>query len=320
MLCLGIEATAHTFGVGIAAADGRMLANVKKTYLPKIGSGLVPREARDHHRRVADGLIADALAAADCTMEDIDVLSFSQGPGLPPCLHVGKDVVTRLAKQYKKSIVPVNHCIAHIEIGRQQTGLGDPMTVYVSGANTQVIGFANGRYRVFGETQDIGIGNALDKLGRTLGLPFPAGPEIENLAKKGSWTTLPYSVKGMDLAFSGILTAAEKKQGSKENVCFSFQETTFAMVTEVTERAVAHTGKEAVLLTGGVAANKRLQKMLQTMCTERGARFAVVPAPYAMDNGAMIAWTGLIMHKKTKPGTLTILPRQRTDDVPVTWR
>ncbi len=325
MLCLGIESTAHTFGIGIAESGGKILANVKDICLPKTGWGLIPAEARAHHQTVAPQLIERALAEAKISLQDIDLFSYSQGPGLPPCLHVGKNVIAKLATENRKPIIPVNHCIAHIEIGLAQTKLEDPVTLYVSGANTQVIAFSGGRYRCFGETQDIGIGNALDKLGRSLNVQFPAGPKIEELAKRGSYFDLPYSVKGMDLSFTGLVTAAERAAKMKPvpDVCHSFQETAYAMLTEVAERAVAYAGKTEVLLTGGVAANQRLQEMVRIMAEERGAEYAVVPKPYAMDNGAMIAWTGLVLSGKGKaltPKTVTIKPRQRTDDIEVTWK
>ncbi len=136
----------------------------------------------------------------------------------------------------------------------------------------------------------------LDKLGRILGLGFPAGPKIEELAKKGKYLQLPYVVKGMDVSFSGILTKAEQlfEQGkvTKEDLCFSVQETCFAMVTEVTERAMAHTEKTELVLVGGVGANQRFCQMLNLMCQERKAKFYNVPQELARDNGAMIAWEG----------------------------
>jgi N6-L-threonylcarbamoyladenine synthase/protein kinase Bud32 len=217
----------------------------------------------------------------------------------------------------------VNHCVAHIEIGKLMTGLADPVTLYVSGGNTQVIAFTEGRYRIFGETLDSGIGNVLDQFGRTAGLAHPGGPKIEQLAKGGKYVPLPYVVKGMDLSFGGILSEATRKlhAGAKlEDLCYSLQETSFAMLTEVVERAVAHTGKSEVLLTGGVAANKRLQEMLQIMCKERGARFAVVPAEFSGDNGLMIAWTGLLAHNAGQRQAIAetvIRPRWRTDEVDV---
>ncbi len=104
----------------------------------------------------------------------------------------------------------VNHCIAHVEIGCFATGCRDPIVLYASGANTQVIGYLNGRYRIFGETLDIGIGNALDKFARSKDLPHPGGPHLEKLAKEGKYIELPYTVKGMDLAFSGLVSAAKE--------------------------------------------------------------------------------------------------------------
>jgi tRNA A37 threonylcarbamoyltransferase TsaD len=144
--------------------------------------------------------------------------------------------------------------------------------------------------------------------------------------KGGKWIGLPYVVKGMDQSFSGIVTEAKKKLDHREklkDVCFSMQETMFAMLTEVVERALAHTGKNEVLLTGGVAANKRLQEMLGLMCRERGGKFAVVPREYSGDNAAMIAWTGVLAKQHgAKPldaKKAEILPRWRTDQVDVTW-
>jgi universal protein Kae1 len=322
MISLGIESTAHTFGVGVVK-DGKILSSEFSVYRPEKGWGIIPLNAAKFHVENSDFIIQRALEKAGIGAEDVDIISFSQGPGLPPCLKIGLAKAKEFSEKYGKPIVPVNHCISHIEVGRLTTNAKDPVTVYVSGGNTQILAFSEGRYRCFGETMDIGLGNALDKTGREIGLDFPAGPKIEALAKNGNWIDLPYVVKGMDLSFSGIVTECVKrhKAGEKlENICFSLQETCFAMLTEVTERALAHLGKNEILLTGGVAANKRLQEMLKTMCEERGASFHAVQKEYSGDNGAMIAYTGLLMHTSGRvPKILDILPSQRTDDVEVTW-
>jgi glycoprotease/Kae1 family metallohydrolase len=336
MICLGIESTAHTFGIGIVTDKGKVLANAWDMYRPPGGWGIKPQDAARHHKSVSREVLEKALSQAKLSLKDIDFVAFSQGPGLPPCLREGLEFAKSVSRKAAKPpsavsrtnrivaspLIGVNHCIAHVEIGKLCTGVKDPVTMYVSGANTQVLAFAEGRYRCFGETMDVGIGNALDKFGRESGLGFPAGPKIEALARKGSYLDLPYVVKGMDLSFSGIITEAltRRKRGeSPESLCFSLQETMFAMLTEVTERAMAHTGKTELLLTGGVAANSRLQEMLGIMCRERESVFHAVPREFAGDCGANIAWLG-ILHKKsgmkTKPG---ILPRQRTDDVDVRW-
>ena len=330
MIALGIEGTAHTFGIGIVDGKGNVLANVKDMYKPKRGWGIHPTEAAEHHRNVSEEVLKSALEKVKLSLNDIDVIAFSQGPGLPPCLLATMNFAKKLAKEFKKPLIGVNHCIAHIEIGLLKTGAKDPITVYVSGGNTQIIGFVSGKYRVFGETLDKALGNALDTFARECGLEMPGGPKIEELAKRGKYVELPYVVKGMDLSFTGIVTDAIrkfKKGVPLEDLCYSLQETCFAMLTEVTERALAHTGKNEVLLTGGVAANHRLQQMLRFMVEDRGGRFFVVPREFAGDNGAMIAWLGLLMAKSLRrklkhltPDKVDITPYQRTDEVEVRWK
>jgi len=331
MLVLGLEGTAHTFGVGIVDDKGNVLANARDMYKPTAG-GIHPTEAGKHHSDVAENVLQRALDDAKIDWNNIDFIAFSAGPGLAPCLRATLEFAQELAKKHDKSLLPVNHCVAHVEIGRQFTGATDPIVLYVSGGNTQVIGYAAGKYRVFGETLDIAIGNAIDTFIREAGGGFPGGPIMEKLAadaraKKGenAYIELPYVVKGMDLSFSGIVTAALQrlKTSSLEDVCFSFQETCYAMLVEVTERALAHTGKNECLLTGGVAASKRLQEMLRMMCEERGARFFVCPSEFAGDCGANIAWAGLVAAKSgqklLEPSEADFNSRWRTDEVEVTW-
>lgn len=328
--CLGIESTADDFGVGIATFDGKIIANVNDVYIPERG-GIHPREASRHHAAVAGRVITEALRRAGIKPKEISVIAFSQGPGLGPCLRVGATAARALAAYLGKPLVGVNHCIAHIEIGKMVSGARDPVTLYVSGGNTIVAAFEAGKYRVFGETLDIAVGNCLDVFAREAGLKprvdKPLGAIVEELASKGkSFIPLPYTVKGMDLSFSGLLTAAinllHEGKHPLEDICFSFQEIAFSMLTEVTERALAHTEKREVLLTGGVAANKRLQSMLRTMCEDHGARFCVVPKEYATDNGAMIAWTGVLCYKHgiTIPIERSYVRlKWRLDEVEVPW-
>jgi len=211
-------------------------------------------------------------------------------------------------------------------VGRWKTQARDPVTLYVSGANSQVLAYRAGHYRVFGETLDIGIGNALDKFARSVGLAHPGGPRVEELAKQASqYIPLPYTVKGIDFSFSGLSTAAQEahKKHALPDVCHSFQETAFAMLVEVTERAVAHTGKKEVLLAGGVGANMRLRQMLGMMCEDRGIEFYVPEKRFMGDNGAMIAYLGLLMFKagyRTQVQDSRVDPDFRPDEVVVKWR
>jgi len=303
MICLGIESTAHTFGIGIVNDRGDILADEKDVYRPELGKGIVPQEAAEHHRRVNGYVLEKALKKSGLKIDDIDLIVYAAGPGLPPCLLAGADFSIELSKKYKKPLVQVNHCLAHVEIGKLFTKTKDPIFVYLSGGNTQIIAFIEKFYRIFGETMDIPLGNCLDMVAREMGLQMPGGTAIENLAKKGKYVELPYVVKGMDVSFSGIGTAAIQlfRNGvAKEDIAFSLQETCFAMLTEVAERAVAHTGKKELLLVGGVAANIRLQEMMRKMCEEREGKMYFVPNQYSGDNGVMIAWTGLLAYKNKK--------------------
>jgi len=326
MLCLGIEGTAHTFGVGIVNSRGKILSNVSRVYVPPKG-GTHPRDAAQFHAANARTVLNGSLKAAKVDIEDIRLVAFSGGPGLGPCLRTAATAARALASWLDVPIVSVNHCIAHVEIGRLTERAKDPVTLYVSGGNTQVIAFDAGRYRVFGETLDIPVGNCFDVFAREVGLPHPGGPHVERLAKEGKkYIPLPYVVKGMDLSFSGLMTEAVRKHrtgADLRDLCFSLQETAFAALVEVTERAVAHTEKQEVMLTGGVAANRRLREMLKSMAKEHGAKFFVPPMEFCADNGGMIAWMGILAWKhgvrQRLEGTV-VKQRWRTDEVDVPWR
>lgn len=324
MICLGIECTAHTFGIGIVDSDGRILSNERDMYKAPAGKGIIPAEAAEHHKKVSERILKSALEKAKIELGEIDFIAYSAGPGLPPTLLAGEKFAEGLAKKIKKKLIPVNHPVAHLEIGILTTEAKDPVYVYLSGGNTQIIAFTEGRYRIFGETEDIAIGNCFDVFAREVGLPMPGGPGVEMIARSGKYVELPYVVKGMDLSFSGILTKARRLFRSgvpKEDLAFSMQEVCFSMLTEVTERAVAHTNKKEVLLVGGVVANKRLQAMMRKMCEDRGANMFVVPEEYSGDQGAMIAWVGILSEKSGYKQKIEdkINPNWRIDQVEITW-
>jgi N6-L-threonylcarbamoyladenine synthase len=332
-MILGIESTAHTFGVGIVN-KGKILVNIKDSYVTEKG-GIIPVESAKHHREIAPSLYEKAISQARIKEDEIKAIAFSQGPGLAPCLLAGLKFTKELARKLNIPVVPVNHCIAHLEIGKI-TGARDPVLLYVSGANTQIISYAADKYRIFGETLDLGAGNFIDTFARYAGLGFPGGPRIAELAEKGKenyeeekkFIELPYSIKGMDVAFSGLLTKLrqmiESKKYTLEDLAFSMQETIFAMLIEASERALAHTGKKELLLGGGVACNTRLQEMARIMCEERGNKLFVPENSLLVDNGAMIAYTGEIMFNsgifEKDINKLDIKPRQRTDEVGVIWK
>ena len=324
MIVLGIEGTAHTVSCGIID-EGRIYSNCSHTIDGDSG-GIHPRDAALHHSEHIIPVIREALTKAGITMKDVGLVAFSMGPGLGPCLRVTATAARSLALRSDIPIIGVNHPLGHVEIGRRLTGSRNPIMLYVSGGNTQVIAHISGRYRVLGETMDIGLGNLLDKLGREMGFPFPGGPKIEQYANLGTTLLeLPYSVKGMDVSFSGMLTAAKKYISDRkqlEDICYSVQEYSFSMLVEVLERAMYQTGKREILLAGGVARNQRLRKMLERFAEESGAKFLPTDVEYCMDNGAMIAQAGMLMYENGARQSIsdtTVNQRFRIDEVDVPW-
>ncbi len=323
MIIFGLEGTAWNLSAALVNEEG-VIFEKSATYTPAIG-GIHPREASQHHAEYMARVVGDVLAHARENGVKLDAIAFSQGPGLGPCLRTVATAARALSLRYGVPLVGVNHCVAHIEVGKWQSGARDPAVIYVSGANSQVLALRQGRYRIFGETLDISVGNAIDKFARSVGLAHPGGPKVEELARSTKeYIPLPYTVKGMDLSFSGLSTAATEaaRKHDLKDVCYSLQETAFAMLVEVTERAMAHAEKNEAMLVGGVGANKRLGEMLNTMCEERGAKFFLPPRSFMGDNGSMIAYTGLLMLKSgvaTPLAESKVRPGYRTDDVLVTW-
>lgn len=272
VIAIGFEGSANKLGVGIVR-DGVVLSNVRHTYHAPPGEGFLPRDTAIHHRKHVLDVLRRSLDEAGVKPKDVDCVCFTKGPGMGAPLVAVAVVARTVAQLWKKPLVAVNHCIGHIEMGRLITGAQNPTVLYVSGGNTQVIAYSQQKYRIFGETIDIAVGNCLDRFARVLKLsnaPSP-GYNIEQLAKQGTkYVELPYVVKGMDVSFSGILShietigkdKLERGECSEADLCYSLQETVFAMLVEITERAMAHCGSQEVLIVGGVGCNIRLQEMM----------------------------------------------------------
>jgi N6-L-threonylcarbamoyladenine synthase len=368
---LGIEGSANKVGVGVLRYRKKdhsyeILANPRKTFIAPTGQGFLPRETTWHHQAHIVALVRTALVEAfpnddskkSRPEQRIDAICFTKGPGMGGPLQACAVCARTLSLLWKVPLVAVNHCVGHIEMGRLATGASNPVVLYVSGGNTQVIAYQDQRYRIFGETIDIAIGNCLDRFARVIGLsndPSP-GYNIEQEAKKPNlqFLELPYVVKGMDVSFSGILTHVEtlaktrlvkdddadnssssngdesKKDKNnstnkvtKADLCYSLQETLFAMLVETTERAMAHCGQNQVLIVGGVGCNQRLQEMMSMMVAERGGTLCAMDHRYCIDNGAMIAQAGIFAFQfglTTKMEDSWVTQRYRTDQSTITWR
>lgn len=299
MNILGIESTAHTLGIGVF--NGKELVHSKDMYKPK-NEGIIPRKAADHHQEVFSDLIKESLEKSGLTLKDIDGFAFSQGPGIGQTLQFGCALARYLSLRYTKPLIPVNHCQAHIEIGKWECKLKDPLTVYVSGGNTQLIIEEKDRYRVLGETLDIGMGNLFDTFGREMGLEFAHGSVLSKMAEEGKYIDLPYSVKGMNIVFGGLLTASKKalSKHKKEDIVYSMMHNAFASLTEASERALCLTNKKELLLCGGVAQNIMFQNILKKMVLLHKVKFSVPKNEYNADNGAMIALLGYRLFKQNK--------------------
>ncbi|KAF5605420.1 glycoprotein endopeptidase KAE1 [Fusarium pseudocircinatum] len=336
-IALGCEGSANKLGIGVilhTPTETKILSNLRDTFVSPPGTGFLPKDTAAHHRARFVRLAREALAEAKITPKDVDCICYTKGPGMGAPLNSVAVAARALSLLWDRPLVGVNHCVGHIEMGRYITGADNPVVLYVSGGNSQVIAYAEQRYRIFGETLDIAVGNCLDRFARTLEIsndPAP-GYNIEQLAKKGSkLLDIPYAVKGMDCSFSGILAsadalAAQMKAGADftpEDLCFSLQETVFAMLVEITERAMAHVGSSQVLIVGGVGCNERLQEMMGHMARERGGSVYATDERFCIDNGIMIAHAGLLAYEtgfRTSLEESTCTQRFRTDEVFIKWR
>jgi N6-L-threonylcarbamoyladenine synthase len=335
MFCLGIESTAHTFACSVIKFCAyekfpNILSDVRDTFKAPEGSGIHPREAARHHASVAIEVLKQSLASSKIKYKDLDIVAYSAGPGLGPCLRIGAVIARSISSFYDIKLIPINHALGHIELGMSLTNGQDSLVLLVSGGHTMILVFNNKRWRVIGETLDITLGQLLDQFGRYLGLASPCGSEIESLGTKSSnnYISLPYSIKGNDVTFSGILSAAKRlistNKYSNEDMCYSIQETAFAMITEAVERALSATEKKELLVVGGVSANKKLSSMLKLACLRHKVKFNSCPVTFAGDNGVQIAWTGILSYLKSKNfvdiSNSFVNQSWRVDSVDVLWR
>jgi N6-L-threonylcarbamoyladenine synthase len=294
-----------------------VLSNLRKTYVTPPGHGFQPGDTAKHHRDHIVDLVRRSMKQAGLDFSQLDCICYTRGPGMGSPLQTCALVARTLSLLYRIPLVGVNHCVGHIEMGRLITQSLNPIILYVSGGNTQILAYSHHRYRIFGETLDIAVGNCLDRFARVIGLSNDPSPgfNIEQAAKRGQkLVTLPYTTKGMDISLGGILTKAEEYTRNPKfkptldttdsesiytanDLCFSLQETVFAMLVEITERAMAHVGATEVLIVGGVGCNERLQEMMKTMTEERNGKIFATDERFCIDNGIMIAHTGLLQFR-----------------------
>jgi len=334
MLCLGIESTAHTFSCSIINSENEdiVLSEVRDIYKPPAGWGINPKDASKYHAHNATKILKKCLNDSRLNIKDIDIVSYSAGPGLGPCLRIGAVMARSLSSFYNIPLIPVNHAVGHIELGIKLSSLNNPLTLLVSGGHTMILVFYKNRWRIFGETLDITIGQLFDQVGRSMGFSSPCGNKIEELSNmydKHDLYPLPYVIKGNDVSFSGLLTAVKKiickKDCTLPEICFSLEETAFSIIVEAVERALSFTEKKEFLIVGGVSANNRLSNMLKMACDYHNTIFKSCPLRFCGDNGTQIAWTGLLSYINSTssivdPEKAFISQSWRLDSVDIKWR
>lgn len=326
MAVIGIESSAHTLGVGVVER-GKVLANEMRMF-PITDEGIIPMKVAEFHAKNVRPIIQAAVKKAGISLSDIKGIGYTKGPGLGPCLNVGALAAKSLSQRYSIPIFPVNHAVAHLEIAKRTNRFKDPIALYVSGGNSQIIGMDERPYRhyhVYGETFDIGVGNMLDNFARKAKLVPSWGSTVARVAEGGSYIEMPYTVKGMDFTFTGLLTNAVSLLGKQKlpDIAFSMQETAFAMLCEATERALMLTSKRELTVCGGVAQSRRLREMLLSICKAHGIKFGFAENQYNADNGAMIAMVAELMQasgERHAVASCGINQKYRVDSVKVTWK
>ena len=297
MIALGIDTSCDDTGVGVVR-DGEVLANLvaSQSALHAEFGGVVPEYASREHTRVIDRLVAEALEEAGVGPGELDLVAATYGPGLVGPLLVGLSYAKGLALGLGVPFYGVHHLEAHLAAA----GAVEPpyLALLASGGHTHLFDVpGEGEYRLLGATRDDAAGEAFDKVARLLGLGYPGGPRIAELAEEGDDRAVPFPLplkgqKGYDFSFSGLKTAAARfleKGYKKEDLAASFERVVVESLVDTVARAARALGRKRVVVAGGVAANARLRRRLE----ETGLLLHLPPPELATDNGAMVALAAL---------------------------
>ena len=342
-IIIGFEGSANKLGVAILTSNFKILANLRQTFVPAPGQGFSPAEVCEHHSNHLKSLTEEALRTAGVAPTEIDVIAYTRGQGIASGLNVVAVFVQSFALALGAPIVPVNHCIAHIEMGLAVTRATNPLILYVSGGNSQLLYYSAGRYHILGETVDSALGNTVDKVGRSLGVSNDpcVGVNVERVAEehktKDKVLKLPIVAKGFDFGFAGVGEFIERANASgvysNTDICYSLQENLFGLLAVQCDKAVSYLNAvcrlqqrppiDGILATGGVGCNVRMQKMLGTLSEKWNLVVFSMDDRFCVDNGAMIAWTGWLQFRAgqyIRPADVDTTQRFRTDEVVVSWK
>ncbi|GAA5399529.1 tRNA (adenosine(37)-N6)-threonylcarbamoyltransferase complex transferase subunit TsaD [Streptococcus uberis] len=310
---LAVESSCDETSVAILKNDDVLLTNIIASQVEshKRFGGVVPEVASRHHVEVVTTCFQDALDEAGLEASDIDAVAVTYGPGLVGALLVGIAAAKAFAWANQIPLIPVNHMAGHLMAAREQKELSYPlMALLVSGGHTELVYVPKaGEYHIIGETRDDAVGEAYDKVGRVMGLTYPAGREIDQLAHQGRDTYdfpramikedhLEFSFSGLKSAFINLHHNAQQKGENLvlEDLCASFQAAVLDILLAKTKKALAKYPVNMLVVAGGVAANQGLRERLASDITE--TEVVIPPLRLCGDNAGMIALAAAIEYEK----------------------
>lgn len=323
MKLLGIETSCDETAAAVVENGTKVLANVvaSQMNIHRRFGGVVPEVASRRHVEQITLVIKEALAKAGITLDEVDAIAVTKGPGLVGALLIGVSAAKALAFSRQIPLVGVHHIAGHIYANRLVEEMIFPcLTLVVSGGHTELVLMReHGRYHILGETRDDAAGEAYDKVARALGLAYPGGPEIDRLAQKGqasidfprAWLepdSYDFSFSGLKSAVLNHLHQLEQKEEPvhQANIAASFQESVVEVLVGKTLRAAEAFQVKQVLLAGGVAANQRLRQRMQQACAQHGLPLVIPPLWLCTDNAAMIASAGFVEYEKGVRETMAL--------------
>lgn len=336
MKILGIESSCDETAAAIVTAERQILANIVwsqlKEHLPY--GGVVPEIAARAHIEAADKVVAEALKCAEVSLDEIDLIAFTGGPGLIGGVMVGAMTAKALALATGKPLVAVNHLEGHALTVRLTDAVEFPvLLLLISGGHCQWLAVEGvGKYQLLGATRDDALGEAFDKTAKMLGLSYPGGPQIEQLALEGNSRRFAFprpmtDTESCDFSFSGLKTAVlhavtplrdaqmRVNEQDKRDICASFQAAAGDCLTNRLQHAMRAyektNSKKQLVVAGGVAANLYLRGRIEEICKASGYQLFCPPLRLCTDNAAMIAWAGYEQYQAGARTGFDFEPRAR---------
>ena len=319
---LAIESSCDETSVSIIKDGHEEIATVVLTQIDihKLFGGVVPEVASRHHIENITIVIEECLHKANMTIEQVDAIAVTYGPGLIGSLLIGVQAAKTLAYLYQKPLIPVHHIAGHIYANNLVEEMKFPLiALVVSGGHTELMYMKEDySFEKIGGTLDDAVGEAYDKVARVIGLPYPGGPAVDKLAHQGKDTyhlPLPLDDDSYDFSFSGLKSAVinlshnEQQRGNeirKEDLACSFQNRVVEILTKKTMKALKEFGVNRLIVAGGVAANQGLREKLQTLCEQENIHLIIPPMKYCTDNAAMIGAAGYFAYQLGIRGDLTL--------------